>query len=475
MKIRKIIFLAIVFSLVIGLSQARELKNNFYFTVQPDSSKCITIRLPADVNVYEEDRVQINMSTDAQANLKFIDVLTSPYNHVTVPLCFETQNNKNGDYFNYTITLSSQKGGRETVSGGFCVFSNSSKIAVGRPSANICDFIIKDEKLFDVSFQYGDRIPMKKNSPGKIPVRLYSQNKLDLELTIKSDVNIEPKAHTVRLEPRKWTAFDFETPALKAGNYPLTLTAEVVVNGTYCDSEKIPFCKKEISSTLMVDNLGLQGWYLYATPLSHSAYDTKSIPYSVVIENYGDTREFGLEIKLSKGLSSDFEKTKISIESQEKKEFIVNISPQVASPENFEIEFIAKADVEKSVKSYLSFKDTEANIKAYWTDIRDKVATELRPVIDLKIREFLTSYKEKGMNVEEYQALLDLLEQAKGQVFIGDIGKKLVNKTNARPEIKSLKGIDPLIVVSSVVSVIIVISLVFYLKIKKSENKGEEY
>ncbi len=469
---KKVCIIVVVIGLlsIISLSEARELKNNFYFTLQPDSSKCINIRLPSDVNLYDEDRVTINISTEATANLKFIDVLTSPYNPVNVPLCFLSSGMKDGDYSNYSITLSSSKGSSETVSGGFCIFSDDTKIAIGRPETNICDFIIKDEKLFDLSFQYGDRIPLSKDKPGKVPIRLYSQNKLDLELNVKSDVDVEPKTQTVRLEPRKWTTFDFEVPRLKQGNYPLTLTADVVVNGTYCDSKKIPFCRKEISSTLMVDSLGLQGWYLYVTPQSYSAYDTKPVPYSAVIENYGDSQEFSLELKLPDGLVSDFEKSKAIIESQGKKEFLINITPQTISAGNFEIGFIAKGNDEKSVKSYLSFRDTEANIKSYWSDIRDKVSPELRPVIDAKIRDFLKSYRENGINVEEYQALLSLLEQAKGQVFGGDLGKVVSNQTKNRPEIKSTRSIDPLIIVMAIVLIIITLSLIFYVKIKGSNK-----
>ena len=467
-----VFWLALV--LLLSISDARELKNNFYSTLQPDSSKCITIKLPVDINLYEEDRVVINLSTQAEANIKFIDVLTSPYNPVNVPICFLSSNKKEGEYFNYSISLSSENTGTEILKGGFCIRSNSSKVAIGRPEANICDFIIKDEKLFDIAFQYGDRIPLTKNKPGKIPVRLYSQNKLDLELSVKSDVGIEPTNQVVRLEPSKPAIFEFEAPALKQGSYPIVLTAEVVVNGTLCDSGKIQFCKKEVSSTLMVDTLGLQGWYIYSTPTSYSAYSAKSIDYNLAIENYGEPREFSAKLNIPKGLISTFQGTKVFIETGGKKELTIPISIQDLTPQNYEIEFLVSGDTEKSVKSYLSFRDTEENVKAYWSDIRDSILPELRPLLDSKVQNYLNGYREKGLDMEEYQELLGLLEQAKGQVFVGDLNSKLTNRTD-RPSIKSSKPFDPLFVIVIVVVIIVLISLIFYIKIKNRLPEKEDY
>ena len=456
-----------------SIASARDLKNNFYFTMPPDSSKCLTVNLPSDIGVYEDDRIRINITSDAETNIKFIDVAASPTNLVTVPLCFLSTGRMEGDFSSYLISIVSDKSGLEVVKGGFCINSNTTRTATGRPQGSICDLIIRDEKFFDVFFQYGDRIPAKKDSPIKIPVRVYSQNKLDIELTVKSDLEIEPKNQIVRLEPRKWTTFEFTAPPVKAGNYNIDLTAEAVVNGNFCDSKRIPFCKKEISSTIMVDSAGLSGWYFYVTPTSYSAFDTRPVDYTATIENYGDTQDFTVDVKLPEGLASDFTKTKEAIPSLGQRDFKISISPQIASPESFEIDFTAKADSEKTAKSYLSFRDTEARIKAYWSNIRDTILPELRPVIDAKIQSFISSYREKGINTEEYQQLLDLLESAKGQIFVGNIQPLKYNVSSRQP-IKKLVPINPYILIIPLAVVLIIVTVLLYARKGKPNDAGAD-
>ncbi len=467
-----IIAIMVVLSAV-SLSQARELKNDFYFTIQPDSSKCFNIRLPSDMGVYEDDRVKIVVDSKAESNIKFIEVSASPSNQVSVPLCFSSENMKERNFANYSIKISSEKSGEEIVTGGFCVSSNKTDFATGRPETNPCDFIIKDEKLFDIFFQYGDRMPVKKDTTAKIPVRAYSQNKLDLELAVKSGLDMEPKNQLLKLEPRKWETFYFEIPPAKAGNYPIELTAHAVIDGKLCDSEILPFCKKTISTTAMIDSLGLQGWHLYVTPSSYSAFNTLPIPYSAVIENYGEDAEFSLELKLPKGLISEFEKEKVVIPSGGKKEFLINITPQIISAENFEIGFVAKGDIEKTARSYLSFRDTEENINSYWSEIRDSLTPETRIAIDAKIRDFVTKYREKGIDAKEYEELLSLLEKAKGEIFVGDIKK--IAETGNRPTIKSTDPFNPLIPIISVIAAVFLVSAVFYIRNRNKNQEEEEF
>ncbi len=466
---RKIILLVVLGLLAVNLTQARELKNNFYFTIQPDSEKCINVKLTPDIGVYEEDRIKINVTTDAETNIKFIDVLASPKNIVSIPLCFLSKGRKDGDFSDYTITINSDKTANEFVKGGFCISSNRTSVAIGRPETNPCDFTIRDEKMFDAYFVYGDKMPLKKDEPGILPVRLYSQNKIDIQLTARSRIDIKPKTEYIRLEPRKWETVEFQVGPAKSGSHEATIIAEAVVNGKLCDSKIMPFCKKEITSTIFVDTIGLQGWYAYVTPNSYSAYDTKRIPYTLTIENYEEEKEFTVDLNLPKGLSSAFAKSTLRIASGEKRELIIEIAPQVISPENFELEFIISSDSEKRLKSYLSFRDTEANVNAYWSEIRDKLNSEERVEIDLQVRDFVAKYREKGIDVEEYQSLLSLLEKAKGKIFTEDI--KEVSTKEERPAIR--KPADAYTIVAILVFVVIIISIFFYLRSRGNKEEAE--
>lgn len=461
-----------VFFLVASLGSARELRNNFYFTMPPDSAKCFSVSLPSDINLYEEDRITINTTTDAETNIKYIEVSASPENQVTVPLCFFSFGRKEGDFSNYTILLDSGKTNTEEIKGGFCILAGREGTATGRPPANICDFIIMDEKLFDVFFQYGDRTPLKKETPGKIPVRAYSQNKLDLELTIESNVDIQPKSQLIRLEAGKWTTFEFEAPALKQGNYNIELIAEVVVNGTFCDSKRLPFCKKQISSTLQVDTNGLEGWYFYVTPTSYAAYNSMPVEYTATIENYGDDRDFSVEVSLPKGLTSGFTKAVERVPAFGKKDFVVSVVPQAGAHQTYEIGFKATGDSEKVVKSYLNFRDTEGRLNEYWSDIRDNVDPELRPVLEAQIRDFLNEYRQKGIDTEEYASLLELLQKAeKGENVTLSKGKQ---EASIPPEKnRRSQPLNPYFVVTPLLAVVLIIGVFFYLKRRGSVEKEE--
>ena len=469
MKNRNLIIVILVvlgISLGASLSEARELRNNFYFSLPPDSAKCFNVRLTSDINVYEEDRVIINVTTDAETNIKFINVSASPQNQVIVPLCFFSFNRQAGDFSNYAITIFSEKSGIETIKGGFCV-ANSTAVASGRPEKNPCEFIIRDEKLFDIFFQHGDTAQIKKDTPGKIPIIAYSPNDIDLELTMQGNLNVTPKNHFLRLEKGKRSTFNFEVAPTSPGNYEINLTAEAVVNGKFCDSKKMPFCKKEISAAIGVDTIGLKGWHFYVAPVSYSVFNLRPIQYSATIENYENEREFSLELKLPAGLTSDFTKNTTRIASQERKEFPIDITPQDSSPKNYEIEFIATGDSERSLKSYLSVRDTEARVNDYWSGIRDSVAIDLRPAVEVNIRNFLENYRQDGIDTEEYAGLIDLMQKAeRGE----NISVQIRNITGTLPPKKS-EPINPILIIAPVIVIIFIVLIIFYTRARKSKKE----
>lgn len=465
---RKYFFIFFILAVLVSVSFAssRELKNNFYYNIPAESAKCFNMNLPSDIGVYEDDRVTVNVTTDAETNIKFIEIATSPQNPVVVPLCFFSFNRKAGGFSNYTILLDSEKSNQEIIRGGFCV-SESKDTATGIPKHNVCDFIIKDEKIFDVFFQYGDRTPMQKGKIGKMPVRLYSQNKMDIELSVESSLDIEPKNYLVHLDPRKAQTVEFEAAPEKSGNYPIKITAEAVINGEKCDSEKIPFCKRQIEGTVVVDSIGLQGWHFYVTPQSYSTFSNKPIPYTAVVENHDEEREFQVELKLPEGLRSGFTTASIKLGPGGKKEFNIEIIPEVAAPQEFEIQFFARADVEKIINSQLSFRDTEKSINGYWSDIRDNVSPDLRPVVEAELRSFLSDYRENGIELNEYGEILDLLEKA-------EAGQPVLIKQQNITETKGAKKIQPFSPYFILVPIIIILAFVFVLFYKRSRNSAED-
>ena len=462
-----VFFLAI--SVASSLANARELKNNLYLSLSPNSAKCFNLRLPFDIFVYNEDRIIINITTEAETNIKFINVSASPNNQVIVPLCFFSFNKQEGDYFNYTINIFSEKSGTETVRGGFCI-TNNTGAAIGRPEKSPCDFIIKDEKLFDIGFNYGDIIQIKKDVPSKIPLWAQSPNKLDLELTVQSNVGATPISYLLRLESGKRIPFNLDVPPLKQGNYQINLTADVVIDGKYCDSKKLPFCKKEISTNVLVDSIGLKGWYFYVVPASYSAFSSRPIEYTAVIENYESDRDFTLEVKSPQGLSSDFTKSTVKIGSQQRKEFLINITPTDLTPNNYEIEFIATGDVDRSVKSYLSVRDTERIVNNYWSNVRDQVALDLRPALEVSVRNFLDDYRKNGMDTEEYASLLDLLEKAKrGE----NVSVQIRNISSTLPPTRRQEPINPILIIAPIIVIIFIVSLLFYSRSRKNNQEEE--
>lgn len=454
---KMLIISIIVFALLTG--SARALTDNFYFTIPPDSSGCLAVRLPIDLNTLVRDYYTLETSSDLPVNLRFVKTFAEALNVVKVPLCFYSSGRKEGDFSYYTIKAGMYGLSRE-FKGGICISETrdmESREAEGR---NPCELINGYEDLFYISFLE----PVQWALPGtriNYTILVQSMKALDIGVKLDSDLRITPGEFLIRTpESGRADSVSIEVLVPASGEHEIKAMARVVIDGEYCD---IPFCLMEAETRLIAGSKYRQGFDFFVFPPFLSSDFSEPVLYTLFIENFDEERGFDIRIEPPEGIEPDWVQKTVSIKKGERRELEVNITPLSREAESYTIRFTAGSEgIEKTQEVYLSVREIESDILRRWDSIRDNLTETKRRSIELEVDRFIDDYRVEGLDFDEYKKIDTLLKEAEGFEPPQDGGGE-------EPQ-----PLNPLLIAIPIIIIILVLIILFYRRSRPLET-GEEW
>ncbi len=451
--------IAFIIGFMLLIAPAQALMDNFYFTIPPEDSRCITTRLPIDLNTLSKGYYTLETASDFPVNLEYIKTFAEAVNIVRVPICFYSQGKQEGDFSYYTIKASAMSLYRE-FQGGICV-SGRQDVESREPGEgqSPCELINGYEDLFYISFLE----PVQWALPGtsiNYTLLVQSMNSLDLDITFSSGLQLNPQRVSVRIpETGRAEPVSLEVKAPNSGEHEIKARARAKIGDRYCD---IPFCLMEANTTLSVGSLVRSGFGVFTFPQFLSVDFAEAIPYTIFIENRDDEAGFNVQIRLPEGLQADWTRKTVSVKKDERKELGVNITPLSQEPGQYTIEFsVSSGGIEQSQEAYLSVKEIESDILRRWDVIKRNLSEVKRQELDFEIDKLLADYRAGGFDPDNYRKMDTLLEDAEGF-------KPPVNGKKQEPQ-----PLNPLLIAIPLIAVILVLVYMFYKKSRPFEEREE--
>ncbi|MBI4163313.1 MAG: hypothetical protein HY512_00505 [Candidatus Aenigmarchaeota archaeon] len=424
MSIKYLIPITVVFTLLISLTSVRAyLETNFYFTMAPNSTYCLSTILPSDLGFLEDDKYTMAIDSGFETNINFIETEAGKNNAIKVPICFSSKNKNNGEFADYKIRTSGTKFSPFEWKGGICVSNKTQDTDKdsSKYEKNPCEIVNGLSDLFwmDIFPEQAITVPGQEET---FYIEILPSVDMEIDLTINSNAGININNSYLRLKQYERKQIELRVNPTLKGEYYLNATAKAIFNRQYCD---LPFCKKEIGAKILVDGgKKIQGWSFLVLPRFLSAYNQKPIEYVAIIENNQEDRNFSIDLGLPPGLLSDTKSISGIVRKSERKEFRFNITFAENIPQKYTIDFTAtrgrnrsaglfpaEGDTERVLTAFLSLYESADDLKSQWNSIRDQVDDKTRAEIDDLVNKYLIDLKDGGFSPDDYTKIRNKINE----------------------------------------------------------------
>jgi len=447
MKQLWVVFLFVIL-LVPGV-QGLSLTDNMYFTLEPNTTRCVDIMIPDDLGYASNYKVDYEIDSTAQRGWSDLTdkniISTDENNTVRFPVCFYGLNKKEGDCsepFKIIISAPELEKSRE-FNLGLCIAGNFDvDIEELDDGETVEDVVNTNVDFFDLGFE-DDMIYMSAGE--ERTVKLLVESYADLRIDIESNgLNINPASTSVltsETDPLKELSFTLRAPDYN-GEF------EITVDGHIYGCEEA-LCSKTARLIAIVGEDPPQ-FTLSIFPKTLNIKDPRAVLYSIVIENNGDAGEFQTGLSLPSGLTSNFEPQSITMDSGSKETINFVISPQ-AGESSYEIKAtVVSNGVLKEDFSHLSVNEMQTDL------LRASDGSE-------DVENWLQEYENSsyGADLDTYRRLQDRLQGS---------NTTPVDNNTIPPE--EPEPVDyTWIVIPAVAVVVIVILLILFMSRKKKPDE----
>ena len=425
MRIIKVVFIFILF---LSLQTAQGIKDNFYFTIEPEKEFCLPVNIPQEFLSFDQGLYTINLTTDLETNFRYIQTEASGKNTIEFPLCFSARGKKEGDFSEYYLDLSPSR----RVRGGVCITNISGvNIISNLNKSSPCSLINSHIELIDLSIVPSTYYTGE--GEGKLSLYLKSPEDIDVEIDLKSNL-VQAGKQIARLEKNRIKKIELPFNAQK-GNYYVNASAQVIFDRKYCE---FPFCTARARGEVFVDGVRETGWKADIPFVIQSLNSPGKVEFIINIRNFEEARDFEIEILDSPGVRSNIRKETYKVGKGENKGIVLEFTPEVFEAGIKTVDVIIRGDTEKRERLYIMMKEASSDLKRLIQDL------------DLDKQE-----KDKILSI------LNKIDSFDPQKYT-DVYNILNDTETKPPEVKVEKqDIDPLYIVIPLVVLIIV--LVFFL------------
>lgn len=432
--------ITVILVILITLQTVQGLRDNFYFTLEPNEERCFTINIPEELLSFKEGFYTVNVTTDLGTNINYIRTEASGENSIDFPLCFNSYGRKESEFSNYRIDFFPS---RRSVSGGVCI-SNISGANMVSGNGSPCDLINGHNELIGIRI-----VPSPyytREGPNKILVYLKSSEDLKVEIDIKSDI-VKSEKQVILLERNRPKKIELPFNGSK-GNYFVNVTSRVIYNRDYC---YLPFCVAKDNGEIFINSFHQIGWKVDVPFIIQTLNSPGTAKYVIIIRNFEDERDFELEVLDTPGIKSNIQKNIYKIGKGEDKEIELELTPEKFEPGLKFVDVVIRGDIERRIRLYINMKEVSSDIRRLIRNLnisqekKDKIASILNYV--------------DGFNPDIYNEISGIIKETDQQddVDIEDIEEKPLN---------SLYIVVPLVVV---------IILLFVLFKRRQEYSSSSY
>ena len=354
MKAALIIFSLL--SLFLMTSSEAALKDGTNFAIKPDSIRCISTEVPDDFGaVGLLTSFYVTSNCGEWCDFTGSTVLTDPGNPVSIPVCLNTFGKQVNETKKIRFTISA-RGKQKDYNYGICVAPQEDQ-DIG--SGNPCAVVNVNQKYFEIKTE--QIIYAEPNKETEYEIEVYSTLKLELDITVQET----GKTFKVTTVPQQKTVLKDKITVKQ----DTSLNVKAVVSGC-----TIPSCTKTSSSLVTIQKIPEYAktsgnFSLSLMPESATTKKSQPVKYYLEIKNYGEEKEYSVELKLPEGLKSTFNTTKKSVRNSE--DFTIEIEPTGSEPfYTFTVD--VRGQALKSVQGTLSVNELANDLsRAKTTDVLD--------------------------------------------------------------------------------------------------------
>ncbi len=443
MKLVILLVTSLLFLAIVAGSQAA-LKDGTNLAIKPDSLKCISTEVPDDFGaVGLLSSFYVTSDCGEWCDFSGSTVLTDPGNPASIPICINTFGRQVNETKKVKFTIST-KGKQKEFNYGICVAPQEDQ---DTGSGNPCTVVNLNQKYFDIKIDpiiYGEL-----NKETEYQIEVYSTLKLDIEVTVAET----GKTFTLTTVPQEKMLL--KDKILLKGDTILNVKA--VVKGC-----TVPSCTKTSSSLLTTQKIpesakASGNFTLSLMPTSATTKRSQPVKYYLEIKNYGEEKEYTIELKLPKGLNSTFNTTKKTIRNSE--DLAIQINPE-GSECLYTFTVAVQGQVSKSVQATLSVNEASCDLN------RAKITEVLDPNTLNSINSVLVNTRDSSLS-DDLKSFNDLANKpSSGNESVQLVDQKKSSKS-AKPE-----GLDLTTMILIVVVVVIAVVFVMFKKSKKVSVEG---
>lgn len=430
-----------LFTIVSGADAA--LRDGTNFAIRPDTLKCASIEVPDDFGpVGAPTTFEIKSNCLEWCDFTSATVFTDPGNPTSIPVCFNTFNKE----VNQTkqIKFSIQARSKEKAFNyGICVANQQDQDS---GSGNPCNVVNSNQKYFEIRME---PITYVQDGEAEYEIQVYSPLSLELDVTVEQT----GKVFSLTTKPQEKIVL---RDKIKGITKDTILDVKAVVKG--CG---LPSCTKTASTLVSAQKPIPASGNFSATLMPEAATTKKGLPakYYLEIRNYGDEKDYTIQLSLPQGLKSSFNSTTKTISNREN--ILIEITPERTEC-LYTFSILVKGQASKTLQGSLAVDELDCD--------------------------FQRTKKTEALDSSKLSKINEAIIKAKSSSLKDDIGiftdftVKSVNESAAvitQPDAKKPKpstggGLD--ITTIGLVIAVIVIGLVFILVKKgKKVSEGEDW
>lgn len=434
---------SLLFSVLAISGAVAALRDGTNFAIRPESLKCINIEVPDDFGpVGAPTEFEIKSDCLEWCDFTSAAVFTDPGNPTSIPVCFNTFNREVNQTKQIKFTIDARQKQKE-FNYGICVADQQDQDS---GSGNPCNVVNTNQKYFEISMEPITYV--EAGIEGEYEIQVYSPIAIELEVTVEDT----GKIFTLTTRPQEKIVLRDKIKIER----DTILNVKAVVKGC-----SLPTCLKTASTLLSTQKPAPYSGNFSASLMPEAATTKKGLPakYYLEIRNYGEEKEYAIQLSLPLGLKSSFNSTTKSILNRE------NVKIEII-PEGTECLYTfsinVKGQVAKTLQGSLSVDEAVCDLR------RAKATEVLDPSKLSSINEAIIKAKDSSLS-EDIGIFTDFTVKTVEQTPVVETDQPKKPKAPAG-------GIDLTTII--IIVAVVVLGLVFVL-IKKGKKVGsgedEEY
>ena len=449
---RKILFIVFVAAVLFGMSGAEAaLRDGTNCAIKPNNLKCIIAEVPDDFGAVGASSV-FNIQSDCGEWCDFTSatIFTDPANPVGIPICINTFGKSVNQTKQFKITIASP-GKQMEFNYGVCV-SDQQDCDTGKGSP--CAVVNLNQKYFEIKMD--PIIYVQPNQESEFEVWITSATALDIELTVLET----GKTVAFTTKPQEKMRF---ADKIKVSTDTL-LNVKAVVKGC-----QLPGCTKTASMLVTTQKppptQASGNFSISLLPESATAKKSQLTKYYLEIKNYGEEKDYIVELTLPTGLKSSF--AGVTKKIRNKEDVLIDITPE-GTECLYTFTITVRGQATKTVQGSLSVNEASCDLnRLKSTDVLDSQTIS-------NVNSAIVNTRDSTIS-DDLKSFSDLVGKTGGQATPEPTGTGSgATKPTTKPTPGGF-GFDLTTVIIIIVVVVVVLLVVMLKRGKKVERPEQGY